>query len=87
MASQNPHIEYILTESDYQTLLTTLPATGTNGQTVRSGAVKAFQYRQNVSDTVNAGKWRMWGIAFETFDFIWQNGAWQPPKNLVVREA
>ncbi len=89
MARLDAHTEYIVTQPDYQRMLASLPATGTEKETVRSAPVKAFQYRQNVNagDTINAGKWRMWGIAPETFEFTWQNGTWHPPANLVVREG
>lgn len=85
MTRTDSHTEYIVTQSDYQTTLASLPPVGTDGQTAQASPVSAFQYRQNVDDTINAGKWRMWGIAPETFDFTWRNGAWQPPANLVVR--
>jgi len=87
MAHPDTHTEYIVTQPDYQRILSGLPPTGTDGQTAQSAPVRAFQYRQNVSDTINAGKWRMWGIAPETFAFTWRSGAWQPPANLVVREV
>jgi len=85
MTRTDAHTEYIITQSDYQIALASLPPVGTDGQTARATPVRAFQYRQNTGDTINAGKWRMWGIAPETLVFTWQDGAWQPPANLVVR--
>ena len=85
MTRTDAHTEYIVTQPDYQTALASLPPTGTDGQTAPATPIRAFQYRQNVGDTPNAGKWRMWGIGSETFMFTWQNRAWQPPANLVVR--
>ena len=85
MTRTDAHTEYIVTPSDYQTALTSLPATATDGETAQSIPIRAFQYRQNVGDTINAGKWRMWGISFEAFTFVWQNSTWNPPINLVVR--
>jgi hypothetical protein len=86
MARQDPHTEYIVSKEAYQTALSGLPPTGTDNQKVLSPQIKAMQYRQNTSQTVNAGKWSMWGISDETFEFEWRNGAWQPPANLIVRQ-
>ena len=86
MARQDAHTEYIVTKEAYQTALASLPATGTEKQTVPSAPIKAMQYRQNTSQTINSGKWSMWGISSESFDFEWRNGAWQPPANLIVRQ-
>jgi len=85
MARQDPHTEYIVRKEVYETALASLPATGTADQKVISTPVTAMQYRQNISKTINAGKWSMWGISSESFEFEWRNGAWQPPANLVVR--
>lgn len=85
MARQDSHTEYIVKQADLEMALAQLPTTGTEGQTVQTQPVVAREYRQNTSQTVNAGKWSMWGIAPESFLFTWRNGAWQPPANLVVR--
>lgn len=85
MARQDPHTEYIVRREAYEMALASLPATGTDQQKALSAQVSAMQYRQNTSQTVNAGKWSMWGISSEAFEFEWRNGAWQPPANLIVR--
>ena len=85
MARQDPHTEYIVRKEAYATALASLPATAAAGQQALSVAITAVEYRQNVSKTVNVGKWSMWGIAPESFAFEWRNGAWQPPTNLVIR--
>lgn len=84
MARQDPHTEYIVRKEAYATAVASLPATGTAGQKALSVPITAVEYRQNVSKTVNVGKWSMWGIAPESFEFDWRNGAWQPPVNLVI---
>lgn len=84
MARQDPHVEYIVTQEAYDTALSSLPPTGTDNQTAQSTAVTARQYRQDTSQTMNAGKWSMWGIAPESFAFTWRDGAWHPPANLVI---
>ncbi|MBO0948115.1 hypothetical protein [Fibrella forsythiae] len=86
MARQDPHTEYIISKEAYQIALSSLPATGTAGQKATSLPITAMQYRQNISNTINAGKWSMWGISQETFDFQWHNGTWQPPVNLIIRQ-
>ncbi|RYF77955.1 MAG: hypothetical protein EOO39_02675 [Cytophagaceae bacterium] len=85
MARQDSHTEYIVSKEAYQTALASLPANGTTTQKATSVPVTAMQYRQNISNTINAGKWSMWGISQETFDFEWREGTWQPPANLIVR--
>lgn len=85
MARLDAHTEYIITQADYRAARASLPQTGVEGQTAQSVSVTARQYRQNTSQTINAGKWVMWGIAPESFDFMWSDGDWQPPANLVVR--
>lgn len=87
MARQDSYTEYIIKQADYEAALASLPATGSEGQTVQTQPITAREYRQNTSQTVNAGKWSMWGIAPESFTFTWHNGAWQPPANLVIRQA
>ena len=86
MARQDPHTEYIITRDAYTRAYNSLPATGTENQKVQSSPITAKQYRQNTSQTLNAGKWVMWAISDESFEFTWQNGSWQPPHNLVVLE-
>lgn len=85
MARQDTHTEYIVSKQSYAMAIASLPASGTEHQQANSAPIIAVQYRQNVSQTINAGKWSMWGIAPESFVFTWQNGAWQPPANLVMR--
>ena len=85
MARQDPHTEYIISKEVYNTLIASLPATGTVHQKFQSAAVSAMQYRQKTGEKINAGKWSMWGISSEVFDFEWRNGAWHPPANLFVR--
>ncbi|MGF7218201.1 hypothetical protein GGR92_004378 [Spirosoma lacussanchae] len=84
MARQDPHTEYIVRQEDYAKALASLPARGTEQQKAHSAPITARQYRQNTSQTINAGKWSMWGIAPESFEFEWRNGAWRPPINLVI---
>lgn len=84
MARQDLHTEYIITHEAYDRAYGSLPERGTDGQTAETVPIVAKQYRQNTSDTVHAGKWSMWTIGPEVFEFRWQNGAWQPPANLVV---
>lgn len=86
MARQDAHTEYIVRKDAYQAAFDRLPATGSDGQTAEVGPLVAHEYRQNVSKTINSGKWSMWGISPQTFTFTWRNGAWQPPANLVVRQ-
>ena len=85
MARQDTHTEYIVSKEAYDSALASLPASGTEHQKAISVTITAMQYRQNISHTINAGKWSMWGIAPETFEFEWRNGTWQPPANLIVR--
>ena len=85
MARQDPHTEYIISKEVYNTLIASLPTTGTVHQKFQSVAVSAMQYRQKTGETINAGKWSMWGISSEVFDFEWRDGAWHPPANLFVR--
>ncbi|MBO0938956.1 hypothetical protein J2I47_20555 [Fibrella sp. HMF5335] len=80
------HVEYIVTQANYQVALNSLPATGTDGQLTHSVSVMTYEYRQNVSQTINAGKWTMWAVKPMPIAFSWQNNAWQPPANLVVRQ-
>ncbi len=84
MARQGPHLEYIVTEDSYKLALASLPITGMEQQKAQSVKIMAREYRQNTSQTINAGKWVMWNIVPESFEFEWRNGAWQPPTNLVV---
>lgn len=84
MARRDAHVEYIVKESAYQAALAGLPATGVENQSFHSEPIVVREYRQNISQTINSGKWVLWGISSETFDFKWGNGAWQPPANLVV---
>ena len=85
MARPDLHTEYIISKETYSTLMASLPATGSPNQKAYSVSVLAMQYRQKTGETINAGKWSMWGIAPEIFEFEWLNGAWQPPANLIVR--
>ena len=85
MARLDAHTEYIISQEAYRNALASLPPTGTDHQKAATTAILALQYRQKTGDSINAGKWSMWGIAPEVFEFEWQNGAWQPPANLVVR--
>ena len=84
MTRQDSHTEYIVKQEAYMLALASLPATGTDCQKAQSVAVIAREYRQNISQTINAGKWVLWNIGPESFEFEWRNGAWQPPTNLVV---
>lgn len=84
MARKDTHVEYIVKQSAYEAVMAGLPATGSENQTIESGPIVVREYRQNISETINAGKWVLWGISSESFDFEWRNGAWQPPANLVV---
>ena len=84
MARQNPETEYIITQEAYSRAYRSLPQSGTEGEKAQSTKITAKQYRLNVSQTVNAGKWVMWAISDESFEFIWSNGVWHPPANLVV---
>lgn len=86
MARQDSHTEYIVSKDAYNMAVASLPLTGTAEQKASSVPITAMQYRQNVSQTINAGKWSMWGISLESFEFTWHNGAWQPPANLIIRE-
>lgn len=79
------HTEYIVTLANYQIALSSLPATGNDGQLAHSVPVMTYEYRQNVSQTVNAGKWTMWTVRPMPISFEWKNEAWRPPANLVVR--
>lgn len=85
MARLDDRTEYIIHQADYHSLLAELPATAAEGDTYLTKPVTAREYRLNVSQTINAGKWSMWGIAPESFVFTYQNGAWQPPANVVIR--
>lgn len=85
MASQDSQIEYIVTEEEYKKAYDSLPESGKEQQVVTSAPIIARQYRQNKSQTINAGKWVMWNIGAESFDFTWTNGSWQPPANLVLK--
>lgn len=84
MARQDAQTEYIVNESAYKKAYDSLPEQGSDNEKAQSVKVMAKQYRLNVSNTINAGKWVMWAVGEESFEFIWQNGAWQPPQNLVV---
>ncbi|QJW90780.1 hypothetical protein HNV11_16035 [Spirosoma taeanense] len=84
MARQDPQIEYIVTQEAYETACNSLPKAGTDNQKAQSVNITARQYRQNTSQTINAGKWVLWSIGPESFEFTWSNGAWQPPANLVI---
>ena len=84
MARQDPHVEYIVKQEAYDTALASLPPTGTEHQMAYTTEVTARQYRQNTSQTINAGKWVMWGIGPESFVFTWLDGDWRPPANLVI---
>ncbi len=85
MARQDPHTEYIVSKEAYQTALASLPSSGNDHQKAVSITISAMQYRQKTGNSINAGKWSMWGIFPEEFEFEWRNGAWQQPANLVVR--
>lgn len=85
MARQDSQTEYIVTQAAYRTAYDSLPLTGTPGLTAQSVPVRAKEYRLNVSNTINAGKWVMWSVVEESFRFTWSNGVWLPPANLVVR--
>ncbi|MEZ0485027.1 hypothetical protein [Fibrella aquatica] len=87
MTRQDPHTEYIVSKEAYATALASLPETGTDQQKAVAAPISALQYRQNISKTINAGKWSMWGIAPESFEFEWRNGSWQPPANLVIKTS
>jgi hypothetical protein len=80
----DPNTEYSVTRADYATALTSLPATGTDGQLASSVAVMVREFRLNTSQTVNAGKWTLWSISPQPIVFVWHDGAWQPPQNVVV---
>ncbi|MFD2573836.1 hypothetical protein ACFSUS_24580 [Spirosoma soli] len=84
MARQDSETEYIVTQQAYNTAYASLPERGTENQKAQSATITAKQYRLNVSQTINAGKWVMWAISDESFEFTWSNGAWHPPANLVV---
>lgn len=84
MARQDLETEYIVTQEAYNKAYDSLPQIGTEGEKAQSIKMTAKQYRLNVSQTVNAGKWVMWAISNESFEFTWVNGVWQPPANLVV---
>ncbi len=84
MARQDEHTEYIVTQDAFTTAYTSLPEKGIENQKAQSVKIMARQYRQNVSETINAGKWTMWAIAEESFEFTWLHGGWQPPVNLVI---
>ena len=84
MARRDTHIEYIVKQSVYKTALAGLPVSGSENQKAVLGPIVVREYRQNISQTINAGKWVLWGISSESFEFEWQNEAWQPPANLVV---
>ncbi|GAB3493502.1 hypothetical protein GCM10027341_08880 [Spirosoma knui] len=84
MARQDAQTEYIVTQELFDKAYQSLPPQGTDNQKVESMKVIAKQYRLNVSDSPNAGKWVMWAIGEESFEFTWKDGAWQPPQNLVV---
>lgn len=84
MARQDAQTEYIVTQDAYRIAYASLPQTGSEGEKAQSAKILAKQYRQNISKTVNADKWTLWAMPEESFEFTWQNGAWTPPKNLVV---
>lgn len=84
MARRDAHVEYIVKQSAYKAALASLPNAGSEHQTVDSEMIVVREYRQNISQTINSGKWVLWGISSESFVFEWRNGAWQPPANLVV---
>jgi hypothetical protein len=84
MAQQDPQTEYIVSQESYNKAYSSLPQQGTDNEKAHSAKVMAKQYRLNTSNTINAGKWIMWAVGEESFEFTWQNGSWQPPKNLVV---
>lgn len=84
MARQDLETEYIVTQEAYNKAYNSLPQSGTEGEKAQSIKITAKQYRLNVSQTVNAGKWVMWAISDESFEFTWVNGVWSPPANLVV---
>jgi|GEM_PF-1917655 hypothetical protein len=84
MARQDQQTEYVINQQAYDKAYSSLPDQGTDNQTALATKVVAKQYRLNVSNTVHAGKWSMWTISEESFEFTWQNGSWQPPQNLVV---
>lgn len=85
MQQANPPTELIVLQADYDTILASLPQVGTDGQQIDSAPIMTREYRQNMSETINAGKWTMWRVAPRPLPFTWQNGAWQPPANLVIR--
>lgn len=84
MARQDSQTEYIVAQEAYDRACAALPPQGTEGQVAQSIPVVARQYRQNASQTINAGKWVMWAITEESFAFTWANGVWNPPANLVI---
>ncbi|MBC3785620.1 hypothetical protein [Spirosoma utsteinense] len=84
MARRDTHVEYIVKESVYKVALANLPAGTAANQTIELGPITVREYRQNTSQTINAGKWVLWGISSETFVCEWRDGAWEPPANLVV---
>lgn len=86
MARLDAQTEYIVTQEAYRRAYDSLPASGTPGQTASSVPVRAKEYRLNVSNTINAGKWAMWSVVEESFAFTWSDGAWRPPANLVIRK-
>lgn len=85
MSTPSQTTEHIVLQADYDTVLASLPPTGTDGQQIASKPVMIREYRLNTSDTINAGKWLMWSVSPKPIVFTWQNGAWQPPATLVVR--
>ncbi|CCH56846.1 hypothetical protein BN8_06234 [Fibrisoma limi BUZ 3] len=85
MAQQDQHtVEYVISQQAYEKAYRSLPEQGTDQQKAQSAKVMAKQYRLNTRDTANAGKWVMWSVGEESFEFTWQNGAWRPPANIVV---
>lgn len=84
MARRDTHVEYIVKQTVYKAALASLPAGNATSQTAELGPITVREYRQNTSETVNAGKWVLWGISSETFVCEWRDGAWQSPANLVV---
>ena len=86
MIRRDSQTEYIVTQDAYRVAYDSLPPSGTPDQTTLSAPMRAKEYRLNVSNTINAGKWVMWAVVDEPFAFTWVDGVWMPPANLVVRK-